>query len=382
VAHPRWPAHLLRWRVDRAPHNEPMRSLIVGLSLLVGVLAVPALAQSTTWATPPLLDPLRMASLPPDPFQAEAPRAGSWEVAASSGYFNVFLGSWHTTAIHREYGLKRRPLARWELRTLEQRHPQDAIFHFDVEGWRSDLTFSYGLGRGYGIGVRIPYLVIGSPHWDAIPEEFHSSLGMHADSRTLFAHGQTAVYVKGKHGTVEAWDELARSGLGDVSVAISGPLGGFLGGRQRWVAALEAPTGREGTLAGSGGWDLAARWFASWGEGQRAARIAVGYTWLDRNGSFLGVRRANTWHAFAEMCRPLGRRSTFRSSARVDASPLADFTDSVAARPSLYLTLGVLHRFGAERWLAFDMGENIPLQGVVPDFTVHLQVGTRLSGSR
>jgi hypothetical protein len=124
------------------------------------------------------------------------------------------------------------------------------------------------------------------------------------------------------------------------------------------------------------------RWFGTWGQGRSQLRVGVGYTWLDSAGSWLGVKRDDTWGALLEGRTPLGRRVTLRGSARFDSSPLANFTDSDLGRTSFYWTAGVLVLAAANAWVAFDLGENYGSNAEVPDFSLHLQFGFTLPRSR
>jgi hypothetical protein len=349
------------------------------LPLLLALIAAPAMAQVDPWASEVFPDPLRFNSLPLEPVEALAPPYGAWQISAASGYFNVWQTTWHTAASHRDLGLQGKPLTDGELRGLEAAFPDDQFYFIDVEGWRMDVDASLGLGRGYAVALRVPWIEIGSPHWDAIAEDFHEQIGFSDMRRKLFPRGQTVIYVRGWNGPIEHRAEEEGSGLGDSSLSATGPLGRWLGAEQRWVVALQLPTGKAGTLRGSGGWDVGLRWFATWGTGRRQLRVGLGYTWLDPNGSWLGVKRANMFHALGEVHVPLGRL-TLRSTLRVDSSPLADFTGSDMGTPSCYWMVGVLGKLGGDGWWAFDTGENVPFRGEVPDFSFHLLVGTRIGG--
>jgi hypothetical protein len=332
---------------------------------------------------PPIFpDPLRFSSLPLEATEATAVPAGEWRIGATVGYFNVWQVTWHTSRIQQEFGLGRAPLEAWELRLLEQRHPGDQFYHVDLEGTRTDLVVQRGLASGITVTVRVPLIEIGAPNWDAIAERFHHTLGLSQANRNMFPRGQTSLYIRGRSGAIEAWDELERSGIGDVSVALSGSAGSWLSAAQRWVVAVEAPTGRRDTLLGSGGWDLGARWFATWGDPRRPVRLGLGFTRLDPNGSFLGVKRSNTWHVALDHHRPLGASLDLRVMARFDSSPLARFTDSDLGKPSFYWTVGLVRPIGRSAWVAFDLGENLPSKAEVPDYSLHLSVGTRLAAPR
>jgi hypothetical protein len=351
---------------------------IVAFILAAGVCS----GQVDPWAPVFFPDPLRFSSLPVSGTEVIAPAAGQWEISTALGYFNVWQHTWHTGTVHRVQGLLGKPLKDAEIKAIEQAFPYDQFYHLDVEGWRSDLLISRGFGGGIAATLRIPWVEIGSPHWDAISEDFHARVGLGNMGRDLFPRGQSTVYVRGYHGAVERLSGLEGAGIGDVSLSVTGPLGRWLGAEHRWAVAVEAPTGEADTLRGSGGWDKGVRWFGTWGQGPSQLRAGLGYSWLDSTGSWLGVKRANTWGALIEGRAPLARGLTLRGSARFDASPLAGFTDSDIGTRSFYWTIGMLAPMAGGAWVGFDLGENYGSNAEVPDFSLHLQLGFRLPPSR
>jgi hypothetical protein len=335
-----------------------------------------------SWAEPAYPDPLRWSSLPLDAAEADTPPAGEWWVSASAAYFNVWQVSWQTPRVHRELGLEGQPLLPSEVDLLVARGQSADMYHIDMEGVRTDLVAAWGLGHGWALHLRAPFVEIGSPSWDAIPERFHSTFGVTQAERDVFPRGQATVVVAGQHGLVERWDEEVRgSGLGDVEVAVSATAGRFAGAEHRFVLAVEAPTGDAGTLFGSGGWDWGARWFATWPLWHGRARIGAGYTWLDRSGSWLGLERDDTWHAFAEATEPVSRSLALRLSVRMDSSPLASFTHSEVGDGALYWLLGLKGELSGGTWWTFDLGQNYPGKAEAPDFSLHLGVGATFGGS-
>ena len=350
----------------------------VVLALASGVCS----AQVDPWGSLTFADPLRFSSLPISGNEVVVPAPGQWQLSTTLSYFNVWQRTWHTGTIHQEFGLLGKPLQDWELRTLEFRHAGDQFYHMDFEGWRNDLVVTRGFAGGIAVTFLVPWVGIGSPHWDAIPQDFHSTLGLSPVWRERFPRGQNVVYVRGRKGYVEYLSGLEGSGIGDARFSVTGRLGRWLGAEQRWVVAVEAPTGDAGTLRGSGGWDAGLRWFGTWGRGASQVRIGLGYAWLDPAGSWLGVRRDNIWGVLVEGHTPLAGRVLLRGSARFDSSPLASFTDSDMGRPSFYWTVGALAPVAGSSWVAFDLGENYLSNAEVPDFSFHLQFGIRLPGAR
>ena len=350
--------------------------------ILAPLIALAASAATAT-ADPPELtslslpDPLRLASLPLASAEAREMTGNTWSVRFETAYFNLWYGSWHPATIHKEFGLEGQALQPWELRLLEQRHPDDDIFQVDVEGWMSEATFSRGLGHGLTATATLPWVEVGRPHWDAISQDFHRALGWKTGDRDTFPHSETLIYVWNarEQRSIEAWSDLRGSHLADVRLALSGPLGRFAGAEHRWVVALEAPTGERGVVSGSGGWDAGARWFGRWQGRRSALRLGAGWTRLDRSGTLLGAERDDTWHALAEGAVAVGDRTAFQLSCRVDSSPLASFTGGLPADPALVFSLGLRRELSRGGWLALALGENLPPHGVAPDFTLHLQVG-------
>ena len=227
--------------------------------------------------------------------------------------------------------------------------------------------------------LQVPWIDIGSPRWDAVPERFHTSIGIGNMRRDYFPRGQTTVYVRGRRGTVSRLgNRESGQGLGDLALSLSGPAGAWLGAEHRWAVSVEAPTGERDTLRGSGGWDAGARWFATWGSGRREARLGLGFTRLDPAGSWLGVERDDTWHAQADLRHPLAGALDWRLALRLDTSPLASFTDSDVGDTSFYWLVGVLAPVGRSGFVAVDLGENYPLTAHVPDFSFHVSFGLGL----
>jgi hypothetical protein len=284
--------------------------------------------------------------------------------------------------LHEDLGLEGQPLSSSEIQLLEQMHPDDDLFRIDVEGNRNDIQVSRGFGNGYAFNIRISSIDVGGPNWDAVSTNFHNLVGIEQNDRLTFPRGQTLVYVRTPEQAIELRNELDGSGMADAGLSFSGPAGRFAGGEHRWVASLDLPTGDEGTLGGSGGWDVGLRGFSTWRAGRGFVRLANGFTWLDRNGSWLGVKRNNTWHVYLEYSRALTRRLAFRLATRSDESPLADFTPSRVGRQSWLFYLGARVKIGDDSWITLDFGEDESSFGLGPDFSFHVQLGTRIGGSR
>jgi hypothetical protein len=349
--------------------------------LLATLIKAGGMAAQTT-APPPAAhaqpDPLRLAAAPPSLAQLGFNLQPGWWLGVQLGYFNLWNGTWHTGTIHKEFGLLGTPLQAWELRTLEHRHSADAIHRYDVEGWVGAATVARGFANGVVVALEVPWMEVGAPHWDALAWRFHGAVGLDQARRDWFPRGQTVVYAYYGGSVIEGWQELNGTALADVTLSASGPLGVFLGGAQRWGVALQAPTGERGTLAGSGGWDGGVRWGVQWHGSRHRMTAAAGYTWLDRGGSFLGARRSHTAHAQVAVAYRPGERTWIDLAARADTSPLRQFSPSAVGRGAVALTLGVARPLGPGGWVTFAVGENLPMLGAAPDFTLNLALSLTL----
>lgn len=332
------------------------------------------------WA-PPVLDPLRIASLPLSPSDAIPLPTGRWRLEASVGYFNVQESTWHAPTIHRDLGLDGEPFTSNEIALLEHGFPADEIYLIDLEGWQVDLRASLGLGRDVTVSAHLPWLEVGRPHWDDLAYSVHRFLGTEKDGFEVFPYGESVVYAFSGASRVERFGDLARSGWGDLSVAVSGPLGRWLGANHRWTAVVEAPTGDDDTLAGSGGWDVGLRWSGRWDFRTSVLLATAGYSHLDSDGSWLGLERQDVWQAQVAYHLRLSAAFSLRLAVRADTSPLADFRTSDLGDTTLLFDLGIRRELGSRSWLGLSFGENLPQVGVTPDYTLQLQLGTHLGGA-
>ena len=58
-----------------------------------------------------------------------------------------------------------------------------------MEGWRNDLLISRGFAGEIAATLQVPWVGIGSPHWDAIAEDFHARVGLENMRRDWFPRG-------------------------------------------------------------------------------------------------------------------------------------------------------------------------------------------------
>jgi hypothetical protein len=322
------------------------------------------------------VDPIRAGSLPFDTALLEPVQTDGQTFEVVLSYVNVISGSWHTGTIHEELGRNGEPIAPWELELLEGRHPSDEIYRLDLEGWQASLRWRAALTPKIDVAVEIPWLAYGQPHWDRLSETFHDGIGIGQNERPQFPRGESLVYVYGPDGRAELRESLADGGWGEARAAVAVSAGRWLGGRHRLVAAVEAPTGTATPLHGSGGWDVGARWLATWRLGAVELVGGAGKTWLDDSGSWVGFERSDTWHLLVQARAPLTRNLGCQLQIQRDSSPLADaFPVSRIGDTAVRVELGLQWRPRGDRWLGLAVTENLTRFGVAPDYSLHLSAG-------
>jgi len=344
------------------------------IAILVIFAAIPCAADLLIDRPVPQTDPLEFGSLRIDDADLCSGVEPGWQATVTSTYFNQWNQSWHLRQTRDDRDAPRMPVTIAEIDDVESVWaPNDDIYVLDVEGTKTELQLARAFAGGYAITLRVPWITIGGMSGDVIGETAHHVLPQRRD-RDLFARGATLVYLKmkGKLRVLHSAD-LERAGAGDTTVTMSAPIGM----RHRVGVAVQAPTGRAGTLHGSGGWDTAALWQSRWETPRWAATASAGFSILDGAGDLLGIDRENLWYVTGSYTRSLSSSTSARVVARLESSPLASFTSANVGAPSLMYTIGVMHSFGAFR-IAADLGEELlPQSGVDSDYSLHVSVGRR-----
>ncbi len=129
----------------------------------------------------------------------------------------------------------------------------------DGESTRFALTGRYGLGRGFEVGLEIPYVIQSGGFLDSFIENYHSTFGFPNGGREQ-APRNRLLYQYQRQGRVLLNVDQSDNGPGDVKI---------LGGYQVYQdeqkpsralavrASLKLPSGDSGHLLGSGSTDLA-----------------------------------------------------------------------------------------------------------------------------
>jgi hypothetical protein len=111
-------------------------------------------------------------------------------------------------------------------------------------------------------------------------------------------------------------------------------------------------------------------------------RAAAGYTWLDPDGSWLGLPRNDIWHLNGAAEIPLSNRIGLALAAQYERSPLEDVTGGEVGAPALMLTFGTSFALTPGLSAALLIDEGVPPFGVVPDIGFRFLLGATLSRSR
>jgi hypothetical protein len=337
------------------------------------VLVPPAASDATPRAyAPPVPSVLHAGSATPWLAETTALQPGQWRLAISSGYINTWRYSMLPGNVHRELGRQGESFGDDLPDEIAARFPDAEADHIDVDAFRSDLMLARGFSGGWTVSLRVPWIRIGAPNGDFIAEAFHEAFGFKEQRRNFFPRGETTVYAQGDAGLLYADEALDGSSLGDIAVTVAAPVGTALDGRHRFSVTIEAPTGDEGTLRGSGGWDVAGSWTGVWETGRYAVLAGAGFAALDEGGSFLDIERENTWHAGVEVSRPVGRHWSGYVAVRLDTSPIEGFAG--LSDPLVAAQFGVVRRvFGG--WHG-TVSSSQNLTGPAADFGFHVALST------
>lgn len=348
-----------------------MKRLLLGLALS----ALPLLASAAPLERlTPATDFLDLGSIRPDPIESVSLEQGKWSWSITQSYMNQWSLTWHAHTVHQERGLDRRPMTAEEWSYIEEAFPEDDVYMIDLEGWRTDLTFSYGLPRGMTLTAEVPYVDIGGgPNWDGVAEEFHALVDKDRTyGRDTFPTGQSVFYMRA-NGRTNSVPDASESGIGDVTLSLSMPIGDRAK-EQSLVFAIQPPTGDENTLLGSGGWDASVSWYRKWRGARRSYLAGAAFSYLDPSGSVMGFERSNTYHVLGEVTQTVTQNFDVRLGLRVDSATLAEsLNDSDLADPSFFWRLGATYDLPRGNSLYFDIGEElVPQTGTEADWSVHL----------
>ncbi len=129
----------------------------------------------------------------------------------------------------------------------------------DGETYRTNLALRYGIGKGFEVGVDVPYVVESGGFLDGAVEGFHSAFGLGAGGRDQAPHNRLLFTYTGRDGVQRFNINHANGGFGDIRLSGAYQLHGGEPTSATSVAlrtAIKLPTGDSGELHGSGSTDF------------------------------------------------------------------------------------------------------------------------------
>jgi len=129
----------------------------------------------------------------------------------------------------------------------------------DGETYRTNLALRYGIGKGFEVGVDVPYVVESGGFLDGATEGFHSAFGLGSGGRDQAPHDRLLFAYTGRNGVERFNITHANGGFGDIRLSGAYQLHGGEPTSATSVAlrtAIKLPTGDSDELHGSGSADF------------------------------------------------------------------------------------------------------------------------------
>jgi len=358
--HPAAAARSRRWTVRRRRRRAP--------ALAAATAALAALAVASAAEPPPLLatHPLAVAGARPAGLELLAPDRERWTLSLTLAYGNSFAVDEDVHRAHLDVDGPGRPLSDDALAVAAARGARYAI---DAETVVTALEATGPVGRRLYAGVRLPWWRIGGTAVDPLPRRWHELLGIGDGGRDLYPDGETVVWMPGSDRALSLSDPV--SGMGDVAAWLGRT---FPAGRLEhriWLAAT-APTGSHPLLDGDG-LRLGLRWATAWSGRRWSLSGGLGVTG-GSGDTVLGGPRRTTGHGWLAAGLEVGDRLRLDGLVRVDGSPYSDLHGPPADQVTAELAVGATVRLGPRHRLQLALGEDRPVRGFVPDFSVQVRL--------
>lgn len=240
----------------------------------------------------------------------------------------------------------------------------DEALLIDVESREVRFFLEHALGNGFAIRAQLPYRQLTTGVLDGFIDGWHRVLGLPEGARKFLERDQFQIgYLRGSQVVLNR--RASAQGFGDATLE-----GGYqLRQSQRgsvaiWIS-LEAPTGSEQELMGSGTWDVGVRVA---GRNPLSTRNTtywqVGATRMGAGGA-LGQWQ-NDWSFSGTATYEFAATQSLRLKAQVDvhSAPYESGVDFLG--DAAILTVGGEYRFGSGLRLDIGIGEDIKV-GASPD---------------
>lgn len=129
----------------------------------------------------------------------------------------------------------------------------------DGETYRTNLALRYGIGKGFEVGLDVPYVVESGGFLDGAVDGFHSAFGLGSGGRDQAPRNRLLFTYTGRDGVERLNITHANGGFGDIRLSGAYQLHGGEPTSATSVAlraAIKLPTGNSSELHGSGSTDF------------------------------------------------------------------------------------------------------------------------------
>jgi hypothetical protein len=129
----------------------------------------------------------------------------------------------------------------------------------DGETYRTNLALRYGIGKGFEVGMDIPYVVESGGFLDSAVEGFHSAFGLGSGGRDQVPHNRLLFTSTGRNGVKRFNISHNNGGFGDIRLSGAYQLHGGEPASATSIAlraGIKLPTGDSDELHGSGSTDF------------------------------------------------------------------------------------------------------------------------------
>ncbi len=303
---------------------------------------------------------------------------GCSDLDLTFAYANTFSHSWHPNAIKLEMGTQGRPFLRSEAEELHLRHPQDTIYFVDGDVTRVALFGALSLGKGFAIGLEIPWISFGALQLDSAVDGFHRGFGIPDSQRQWFPRGRFQIVLQAPDGPLHFFDRTPSAGLADIVSTLRwrGETAG------RWHLgvdlAIKLPSGNPDEFRGSGSVDgglLLGAW-NSFGPRQRWTFQVEGGVVVPgpyRGSLPLPLDPAAFFRLLLGIQFRLGSGTTLSLAGVREQSALHRQNLGDVTATSGEVSLGLAQSLFGQGVLELSITENLPRLGDAPDLVAALR---------
>jgi hypothetical protein len=220
------------------------------------------------------------------------------------------------------------------------------VFLVDGETHRLELSVRHGFGGHLEVGVAIPVSRIGGGWSDELIEVTHHTLGIGNDERESLRRNSEAIYIASGSG-LYLRNRSAGFSLGDIALTGKYELVTLEDDKMSIAlsSAIELPTGKAQTLAGSGSLDAGVALIASRDFSGARVHASIGVLRLGHNRP-LGTPAQLLVTDTVAISRMLNARTSATMQLTVSESPFRHMGIAEFSKRSNQLSAGIQRRIG------------------------------------